>query len=82
MHRIGLLHLDIKTCNILVGDQDLLLLCDFGMARMINCEGIVHRRGHTITTLTHRSPELMLGHRVLGEWNDLWSVGMVLFQCA
>jgi eukaryotic-like serine/threonine-protein kinase len=79
VHGAGILHLDIKTCNILVGEDDMLVIADFGMARMMGGDGKLELRGREVMTVTHRTPELLLGDKVAGEWSDVWAMALVMY---
>jgi serine/threonine protein kinase len=81
MHSLGLIHMDLKTCNIFVAQHELLVLGDLGMAKMVGSDGRLERHGRVFTTITHRAPELLMGMETIGPWNDVWSLGMILGQC-
>jgi len=54
MHRAGLIHRDLKPSNIMVGDDGVVKILDFGVARAIGSPG---RPGTIIGTLSYMSPE-------------------------
>lgn len=78
-HSLGVLHRDIKTANILVNNEGLLKIADFGLA---NFHGPRSRRSLTsrVVTLWYRPPELLLGCTEYGMYVDLWSVGCVFAE--
>ncbi|KAL0431760.1 UNVERIFIED_CONTAM: protein IMPAIRED IN BABA-INDUCED STERILITY 1 [Sesamum radiatum] len=78
-HSRGVLHRDIKTSNILVNNEGVLKIADFGLANFIktkNKQPLTSR----VVTLWYRPPELLLGSTSYGEAVDLWSVGCVFAE--
>ncbi|KAG8366930.1 hypothetical protein BUALT_Bualt16G0019200 [Buddleja alternifolia] len=78
-HSRGILHRDIKTSNILVNNEGILKIADFGLAnfsRPKNKPSLTSR----VVTLWYRPPELLLGSTNYGEAVDLWSVGCVFAE--
>ncbi len=76
-HQQGVLHLDIKPANIMMGQRGQPMLMDFGIARLVQerpaaSEGV------------SGSPQYMAPERISGEEvdasADLYSVGMVLYE--
>ena len=55
----GIIHRDIKCANILVNENGIIKLADFGLAR---CFGVPTRAyTHEVVTLWYRAPEILLG---------------------
>ena len=79
LHRRGVLHRDIKAANILVSNQGLLKLADFGLARFYSKRG---RPDYTnrVITIWYRSPELLLGETQYGPAVDIWSAACVMVE--
>lgn len=78
-HRRGVMHRDIKTSNILLNNEGVLKIADFGLANFISTR---YRQPLTsrVVTLWYRPPELLLGSTNYGAYVDLWSVGCVFAE--
>ncbi|XP_052191055.1 protein IMPAIRED IN BABA-INDUCED STERILITY 1-like isoform X2 [Diospyros lotus] len=78
-HSLGVMHRDIKVSNILVNNEGILKIADFGLANFINAR---HQQALTshVVTLWYRPPELLLGSTNYGASVDLWSVGCVFAE--
>ena len=76
MHmQVPLLHRDIKPENILVSDQGMVKLCDFGFARPSACAGRGEPLSDYVATRWYRSPELLVGDPYYGPAIDVWAIG-------
>ncbi|XP_042021353.1 protein IMPAIRED IN BABA-INDUCED STERILITY 1-like [Salvia splendens] len=78
-HSRGIMHRDIKSSNILVNNQGVLKIADFGLAyftRPKNREPLTSR----VVTLWYRPPELLLGSTNYEGEVDLWSAGCVFAE--
>ncbi|VFQ76481.1 unnamed protein product [Cuscuta campestris] len=75
-HSRGVMHRDIKGANLLVNNEGILKIGDFGLANYC-----YPTRRHPLTsrvvTLWYRPPELLLGSTDYGASVDIWSVGCV-----
>ncbi|KAI3784870.1 hypothetical protein L1987_43977 [Smallanthus sonchifolius] len=78
-HSLGVLHRDIKTANILVNNEGILKIGDFGLAKFHSPECRKSLTSHVVT-LWYRPPELLLGCTNYGTYVDLWSVGCVFAE--
>ncbi|KAH7578531.1 hypothetical protein JRO89_XS01G0394200 [Xanthoceras sorbifolium] len=78
-HNRGVLHRDIKGSNLLIDNEGILKIADFGLATFYNpC----HKQPMTsrVVTLWYRPPELLLGATYYGVGVDLWSAGCILAE--
>ncbi|GMH21556.1 hypothetical protein Nepgr_023398 [Nepenthes gracilis] len=78
-HLRGVMHRDIKGSNLLVNNEGILKIADFGLA---NFSASAHKQPLTsrVVTLWYRPPELLLGATDYGPSVDLWSVGCVIAE--
>lgn len=78
-HNNGVLHRDIKCSNLLIDNEGVLRIADFGLASFFNPES---KRPMTsrVVTLWYRPPELLLGATHYGVGVDLWSAGCILAE--
>ncbi|CAL9198386.1 unnamed protein product [Musa hybrid cultivar] len=78
-HLRGIIHRDIKGANILVNNEGVLKIADFGLANFFS-HGHKQRLTGRVVTLWYRPPELLLGSTDYEETVDLWSVGCVFAE--
>lgn len=78
-HNQGVLHRDIKGSNLLLDDDGVLKIGDFGLASFFDPN---HKQPMTsrVVTLWYRPPELLLGATDYGVGVDLWSAGCILAE--
>ncbi|XP_076888160.1 putative serine/threonine-protein kinase At1g54610 isoform X2 [Bidens hawaiensis] len=78
-HERGILHRDIKGSNLLIDQNGMLKIADFGLANYYNPK---QKRPLTsrVVTLWYRAPELLLGTTDYGVGIDLWSTGCLLAE--
>lgn len=78
-HSRGVLHRDIKGSNLLIDNNGVLKIGDFGLANFFQ-----HDQKQPLTsrvvTLWYRAPELLLGATEYGVGIDLWSAGCILAE--
>lgn len=72
----------MKTANLLVDNQGVLRIADFGLARTFSSSSTrggstVEEREYTnmVVTRWYRPPELLLGEKCYGPSIDMWGVG-------
>ncbi|KAL3624032.1 hypothetical protein CASFOL_032848 [Castilleja foliolosa] len=78
-HSRGIMHRDIKSSNILVNNEGVLKIADFGLANFVRPKDKQPLTSRVVT-LWYRPPELLLGSTNYGETVDLWSVGCVFAE--
>ncbi|KAG9133555.1 hypothetical protein Leryth_016508 [Lithospermum erythrorhizon] len=78
-HQNGVLHRDIKCSNLLIDNEGILKIADFGLASFYDPE---RKQSMTsrVVTLWYRPPELLLGATNYGVGVDLWSAGCILAE--
>lgn len=77
-HEAHVIHRDVKPANILLREDDLVKLTDFGIARALNAAGHT-RMGEMLGTPNYISPEQALGELATGA-SDLYSLGVVAHE--
>jgi Protein kinase domain len=87
-HDAGFVHRDLKPDNIFIvvnDDEELVKVLDFGVAKAISGtfgEGSARTRtGALIGTPYYMSPEQAQGDRSVDFRSDLWSIGVIAFEC-
>ncbi|KAB5556320.1 hypothetical protein DKX38_007229 [Salix brachista] len=78
-HKRGVLHRDIKGSNLLIDNEGILRIADFGLASFFD-PNHKHPMTSRVVTLWYRPPELLLGDTDYGESIDLWSAGCILAE--
>ena len=76
LHKNNLIHRDIKPENILLFDNNIIKLCDFGWCVKLE-EG--QQRGTFCGTTEYMSPELV-NHEEYSKEIDVWSLGVLLYE--
>jgi eukaryotic-like serine/threonine-protein kinase len=79
-HKAGIVHRDLKPANVLINDESLLKIVDFGVAAAQR-EGDTQltRTGYVIGSPKYMAPEQILGKKV-DERADVYSLGVILYE--
>ena len=75
-HRI--IHRDVKPSNIIVTNENVAKIVDFGLARVVASASATQSISST-GTLPYMSPEQILGETI-DQRSDIWSLGVILVQ--
>ncbi|XP_064414085.1 cyclin-dependent kinase 7 isoform X1 [Latimeria chalumnae] len=78
LHHHWILHRDLKPNNLLLDENGVLKLADFGLAKAFGSPNRVYT--HQVVTRWYRAPELLFGARMYGVGVDMWAVGCILAE--
>ncbi|MBT1166915.1 Stk1 family PASTA domain-containing Ser/Thr kinase [Bifidobacterium simiarum] len=79
-HRMGIIHRDIKPGNIMISDQGVVKVMDFGIARALDDSSATMTQSQGVVgTAQYLSPEQARGENV-DMRSDLYSAGCVLYE--
>ena len=77
-HSRNIIHRDVKSANIMITDEGVPKVMDFGLAKVRSGASIT-RTGTSLGTLGYMSPEQAQGSPA-DERSDIWSLGVVLYE--
>ena len=85
-HQRDIIHRDIKPENIVVTDEDHATVLDFGIAKIRSPDSredmlTLTRKGEIWATPQYMSPEQAMASSDLTPKSDIYSLGIVLFEC-
>ncbi len=78
-HRHGVIHRDIKPSNVLITEDGIVKVADFGIARAVTNEEDLTQTGSVLGTATYISPEQARGEDLDGR-SDIYSLGVVMYE--
>ncbi|MGD8812202.1 MAG: HEAT repeat domain-containing protein [Thioalkalispiraceae bacterium] len=79
-HAAKVVHRDIKPANILVNDQDVVKIVDFGLAAAtMSGDARMTKSGVLVGTPTYMAPEQVRG-RAIDTRTDIYSLGIVMYE--
>ncbi|HUS32062.1 MAG TPA: serine/threonine-protein kinase [Kofleriaceae bacterium] len=85
IHGAGIVHRDIKPDNIYVcrkpDGTEIAKLIDFGIAKFLGSAEGMTREGMTLGTPEYMAPEQILSSGKPGPAADLYSLGMLMYEC-
>jgi serine/threonine-protein kinase len=79
LHRLELLHRDVKPSNVLLTDEGA-ALADFGVARGEG-DSVLTRAGSVVGTADYLAPETIRGEPT-GALSDIYALGCLAYACA
>ena len=87
-HEAGIVHRDLKPENVFLvpnEDAEIAKVLDFGVAKIepgvLGPEPTRTRTGSVLGTPYYMSPEQAQGNKAVDHRSDLWSLGVIAFEC-
>jgi len=75
IHRMKILHRDIKSENLLISKDNKLKITDFGLARGYGLP--IKNFRNDVVSLWYRAPDILLGNENYERSVDMWSIGCI-----
>jgi serine/threonine protein kinase len=79
-HRQGVLHRDIKPSNVLISNENIMYLADFGLARIAQAGESTLSTDSIMGTPQYISPEQAMGKKDLDGKTDVYSFGVMIYE--
>ena len=80
-HGAGVVHRDLKPDNVMVREDGVLKLMDFGIAKILDRDDKMTVTGALVGSPAHMAPEIIEGHEA-GPASDIFSLGTMLYLLA
>jgi serine/threonine-protein kinase len=83
-HAAGIVHRDLKPENIFLareGDEEIAKLVDFGIVKIEGRAGRRTQVGEVLGTPMYMSPEQARSAQTIDHRADLWSLGVIAYEC-
>ncbi|MCY1077874.1 serine/threonine-protein kinase [Archangium lansingense] len=77
-HESGVIHRDLKPENVMVREDGVLKLMDFGIAKLLDIEERMTVTGALVGSPAHMAPEIIEGQEA-GPETDIFSLGTILY---
>ena len=75
IHKMKILHRDIKSENLLISEKNILKITDFGLARGYGLP--IKNFRNDVVSLWYRAPDIILGNENYERSVDMWSIGCI-----
>ena len=80
VHKMGVIHRDLKAANVLITKEGNVQLCDFGVAAKISSKS--QRRTTMAGTPYWMAPEVIKSGETYNSKADIWSLGVTIYETA
>ena len=78
-HRNDVVHRDIKPANVMIDNEGVVYLSDFGLAKALESSSELTATGTVMGTPLYMAPEQSMGNKI-DRRSDIYSAGVVLYE--
>lgn len=78
-HRSGLIHRDVKPENVLLREDGVVKVADFGLVRAVSSQTVTSSSSVLLGTVAYVSPE-QVGRGIADARSDVYAAGLILFE--
>lgn len=76
-HQQGIYHRDLKPANIILTNNNIVKILDFGIAKILGVD--ITTTGNQMGTIAYMSPEQIQGKQATQQ-SDIWSCGVIFYE--
>jgi serine/threonine protein kinase len=86
-HALGIVHRDLKPDNLFLAEGGIVKVLDFGIAKLTATDGdaaksgALTKTGSILGTPFYMSPEQIFAERDIDGRSDVWSLGVIFYEC-
>jgi WD40 repeat protein len=81
-HAVGVIHRDLKPANVLLTEDGIPKITDFGLARKVEGSTALTASGAIVGTPSYMAPEQAAGEgKHVGPAADVYGLGAILYEC-
>ncbi len=78
-HRAGIIHRDVKPENVILREDGVVKVADFGLARAVTTQTTTSQSGVLLGTVAYLSPE-QVERGIADARSDVYAAGLILFE--
>jgi serine/threonine protein kinase len=79
-HQAQIVHRDLKPANVLLAEDGIPKITDFGLAKRLDEVGQTHT-GAVVGSPPYMAPEQAQGRKTIGPATDIYALGAILYEC-